>query len=224
MRQIRTEGIVLRVKNRNESDRLLTVLSPDLGKILILARGARKPKNRFLTYSQLFCHGEIMLLPYREIYILNQTDVKNTFFDIRGDLDRLYSATYIVNLAEAIATAGENNLPLFTLLLYGLSHLSYGDCLPLDITLLTEIKILQISGFQPAILVKETGKFLDGGIPVDDDTASIIQAVLDSDLGQTYKMPLSSNVRKDLNKVLPAYIQQKLELQIQSRSYLDLFS
>ena len=76
MRQIRTEGIVLRVKNRNESDRLLTVLSPDLGKILILARGARQ--NRFLTYS-LFAMAKLCCCLIVKYILLNQTDVKNTF-------------------------------------------------------------------------------------------------------------------------------------------------
>ena len=50
--------------------------------------------------------------PYRNIYILKQAEVKNSYFDIRNDMDRLYCATYIVNLAEAVATTGDDNTSL----------------------------------------------------------------------------------------------------------------
>ena len=104
MNLVRTQGVVLRYENRREADRLLTVLSPDLGRILVYARGCRKQSSRFLAFSQLFCYGEIIIKPYRDIYILNQAEVKNSYFNIRNDVDRLACATYAANLAEAAAT------------------------------------------------------------------------------------------------------------------------
>ena len=228
---MRTQGVVLRVKNRNEADRLLTVFSPDLGKIMVLARGCRKPKSRFLAISQLFCYGELILQPYREIYILNQADVKNSFYDIRNDMDRLSCATYIANLTEEVLTTGENNSHLFSLLLHGLSYLSYGERNPLETTLIYELKLMELIGYKPDVnLPPNLGKFaggrnyemLDESIPIHKETAEVIQGVLESDLNQVQEISISEKVRQELNKVLPLYIQQKLDIKISSRSFLNL--
>lgn len=217
MEFVRTQGVVLRYNNRNEADRLLTVLSPDLGRILVLARGCRKQKSRFLAFSQLFCYGELILQPYRDIYILNQAEIKNSYFDIRNDMDRLSCATYIANLTEAVATTGENHTPLFMLVLHGLSYLSYSSRHPLELALIYELKLLDRIGYRPLI-----ENCTVSGIPVHSETAEAIGRILHSDLEQAQKIPMTPLIRQELNKVLPVYIQQKLELQIPSRAFLNL--
>lgn len=223
MKFVRTQGVVLRAKNRNEADRLLTVFSPELGRILILSRGCRKPKSRFLAFSQLFCYGELIVQPYRDIYILNQADVKNTYYDIRNDMDRLSCATYAVNLTEEVATTGENNAPLFALLLHGLSYLSYGDRNPLETTLIYELKLMELIGYKPVInLTKGNYEILGEGIPINKETADIIRRILGLGINQAMEISISEKVRLELNKVLPIYIQQKLGTIIKSRTFLDL--
>jgi DNA repair protein RecO (recombination protein O) len=223
MKFVRTQGVVLRAKNRNEADRLLTVFSPELGRILILSRGCRKPKSRFLAFSQLFCYGELIVQPYRDIYILNQADVKNTYYDIRNDMDRLSCATYAVNLTEEVATTGENNAPLFALLLHGLSYLSYGDRNPLETTLIYELKLMELIGYKPVInLTKGNYEILGEGIPINKETADIIRRILGLGINQAMEISISEKVRLELNKVLPIYIQQKLGTIIESRTFLDL--
>lgn len=230
MNLVRTHGVVLRAKNRNEADRLLTVLSPELGKILVLSKGCRKPKSRYLAFSQLFCYGELIMQPYREIYILNQAEVKSSFYDIRNDMDRLYCATYIANLTEEVATIGEDNAPLFALLLQGLSYLSYGNRNPLETTLIYELKLMELTGYKPNVTISPALAKLGGGkrgvfdenISIHIETAEIIQEVLESDHNQAQEISMSEKVRQELNKVLPIYIRQKLDLKILTRSFLDL--
>ena len=47
------QRVVLRYTNFNEADRMLTLFSPELGKISVLARGCRKAKSRFLAATEL---------------------------------------------------------------------------------------------------------------------------------------------------------------------------
>lgn len=217
MKFVRTQGVVLRYRNRNEADRLLTVLSPDLGKIMVYARGCRKPKSRFLAFSQLFCYAELIMSPYRDIYILNQAEVKNSYFDIRNDMDRLFCATYIVNLAEEAATTGENHTPLFMLLLHTLSYLSYSSRHPLEVALIYELKFLSMSGYRPVVQDRALSRF-----PVQTETANTVKAILNSKLEKAWEISMSPLVRQELNKILPLIIEDKMELQIQSRSFLNL--
>ena len=44
-RLVKTKGIVLSEVNFSESDKMLTVLTPDLGKISCVAKGARKMQS-----------------------------------------------------------------------------------------------------------------------------------------------------------------------------------
>jgi DNA repair protein RecO (recombination protein O) len=185
MELIRTQGVVLRYSNRNEADRLLTVLSPDLGRILVLARGCRKQKSRFLAFSQLFCYGELIIQPYRDIYILSQAEVKNFYFDIRNDVDRLSCATYIANLTEAVSTTGENHTRLFMLILHTLSYLSYSPRHPLELALIYELKLLDQIGYRPVI-----ENCIVSGIPVLSETADTMKLILHSDLEKAQEVPM----------------------------------
>ena len=48
-----TTGLVLRVTETKEADKILTVLTPDMGKIPLIARGARRKNSRIAAASQL---------------------------------------------------------------------------------------------------------------------------------------------------------------------------
>ena len=246
MKLVHAQGVVLRYVNRNEADRLLTLLSPELGKITVLSRGCRKPKSKFLAVSQLFCYGDLILQPYRDMYIMNQAEVKDSYFDIRNDIERLSCATYIVNLSEETATAGESNFPLFRLLLQGLTYLSYGERDPAESVLIFELKLLEITGYRPALdqcLVcnevqagrvyfgLESGGIVCGSckvqgdveIPIDPETTATMKAILDTDMIHSSHILISPLAKEQMNKILPAYIECKLEKQIKSRDFLKSF-
>ena len=53
-RVFRTEAIVLRRRDFGEADRLLTLYTPERGKISALAKGARKPTSRKAGHVELY--------------------------------------------------------------------------------------------------------------------------------------------------------------------------
>src|SRR5690606_22270619 len=125
MKIVPMQGIVLRYSNFKEADRMLTILTPDRGKIQVLARGCRKQKSRFLSASELFSFSDCMLFEYMDIYILTGADINDVFFDIRNDVERFAYGTYILNLTEISANPEEGSYPLFYLLLYSITMLAY---------------------------------------------------------------------------------------------------
>jgi len=151
MKAVKTQGVVLRYTNINESDRILTVFSPELGKIPVMSRGCRRPKSRFLASSQLFCYSEFVLTRYRDLMIMTQAEVKTAFFDIRNDLERFAYASYILNIVDEAVNPGEENYHLFALLLKTLSYLSFSDIQPEDITAVFELKLMELIGYRPEL-------------------------------------------------------------------------
>ena len=50
----RTRGIILRVNDYGESDKLVTFFSPDIGKATAIAKGAKRSQHRFVNKLELF--------------------------------------------------------------------------------------------------------------------------------------------------------------------------
>ena len=70
MPSITTQGIVLRYANYREHDRMLTILSPDYGRIDALSRGCRRPKSPLMPVSELFVSGEFVLYQSHDHFTL----------------------------------------------------------------------------------------------------------------------------------------------------------
>ena len=57
MKSIKTTGIVIAENSLGDSDKILTILTPNVGKISCVAKGAKRPKSMLLAGSQLLCFG-----------------------------------------------------------------------------------------------------------------------------------------------------------------------
>ena len=53
-----TGGVVLRVTDTKETDRILTVLTADRGKIPLIARGARRKNSRLAAACQMPAYSD----------------------------------------------------------------------------------------------------------------------------------------------------------------------
>jgi len=57
----KVEGVIIRTQDYGETHIIATLLSNKLGKIGVLARGAKKPKSRMSAVTQLFIQGEYLV-------------------------------------------------------------------------------------------------------------------------------------------------------------------
>lgn len=89
MKQIVTQGIVLRRINFQEADRIITVLTPDYGKIRLMAKGVRKQKSKLAGGIELFSISDITYLPpKKEIGTLVSSRLKAHYGNIVKDINR----------------------------------------------------------------------------------------------------------------------------------------
>ena len=61
MAYVSTQALVLRSVNWRENDRIITLLTPQRGRVEALVRGCRKPKSALMGASQLFTLGNYVL-------------------------------------------------------------------------------------------------------------------------------------------------------------------
>ncbi len=246
MKIVPTQGIVLRYSNFKEADRMLTILTPDRGKIQVLARGCRRQKSRFLSASELFSYCKYMLFEYRDIYIMTGADINDVFFHIREDVDRFAYGAYILKLAEISANPEEGNVPLFYLLLYSITMLSYSDILPEDISNIYQIKLSDILGYRPRLDrcaycgedVSTTNRFsiLYGGVICDHcyerekngyninmGTLQTMKYILDTDINRLKNLKFTPQVREELSFFMGLYLAQRLEQYTKAKDFIDRF-
>ena len=153
---VKTKALVLRGMNVGDQDRLLTMLSADLGVISVSARGVAKAGNRLAAVAQPLMYGEYMLFRGTSRYSLNQGEVQVSFFDLATEPERFELAVRLLALAEEAGTAPESSAEVLELSLHALRRLMPGAKTRMDPALVAavfELKLAQISGLAPHLTI-----------------------------------------------------------------------
>jgi DNA repair protein RecO (recombination protein O) len=129
-RTYKTEVVVLRRSDFGEADRLLTVFTPDRGKLRLIAKGARKPTSRKSGHVELFSHGEFLIAVGRDLDIVTQAETLEPYLPLREDLLRTTYAYYVAELADAFSAERDENHPLFDLIREALGWLCAAEGAP----------------------------------------------------------------------------------------------
>ena len=122
-----TFGIVVKTADYRENDRMLTLLTPQFGRIDTLARGCRKPGSPLLSAGELFTFGEFVLYTGKERSGVVSCAVQDNFYPIREDYDKLRFAGYMLQVAACQIQPAQYSRDLFVLLLRSLKRIAYMD-------------------------------------------------------------------------------------------------
>jgi len=148
---LRTQGIVLARTDYRENDRMITLLSPEFGRMEALCRGCRKPKSPLMTAGELFCMGEYVLYAQGPRQVVTACTVIESFYPLRLDYPRLsYGAMMLsasMKLAQPEAPAGH----LFILLARSLKRLAYQQTPADQIGAAFLLHLAAIGGFKPRL-------------------------------------------------------------------------
>jgi DNA repair protein RecO (recombination protein O) len=151
-RSFRVDAVVLRHSDYGEADRLLTLYTRQLGKIRVIAKGARKIASRKAGHIEPFTHVRMQLSRGRDMLILTQADTVDAYLPIRDDLILTGQASYVMELLDRFTYEDETEAPsTFRLLTDTLSRLASKA----DVWLVTryyEIRLLDHLGFRPQLV------------------------------------------------------------------------
>jgi DNA repair protein RecO (recombination protein O) len=114
--QYKTTGIVLKGTTLKESDRLVTILTPDYGLIKAVAPGAKKHKSRLRGRTELFVINELLIVKGRSLDKIIQAETLYTYPALSQDIGRLATAQYLGELALYIAVDEQPQEALYELL------------------------------------------------------------------------------------------------------------
>ena len=144
-------GIVLRSVDTKEADKILTVLTGDMGKLSVVAKGARSRRSRVTAATQFLAYSEMTVTESRNWQMLVEANTIELFDGIRQDIEILSLASYFAELVDAVTyadlSAGEI-LPLLLNALYALGTLKRPAAL---VKPAFEVKLMALCGFEPLL-------------------------------------------------------------------------
>jgi len=144
-------GIVSRYVNYRESDRIISLLTAELGRVDAKARGCQRVTSPLLPAAQPFVYGRYELFYSRDKYTVNQCELLETFFPLREDYARYEAASIALQLSHYAMQENQTNEALFSLLYHALTFWSYGESNSYDLLCCFFIRYLNVCGFRPAI-------------------------------------------------------------------------
>jgi DNA repair protein RecO (recombination protein O) len=149
-RNYQTQGIIIKQTKLGESDKIVTIYTPEFGKLKAVAKGACRPGSKLggnvepLTYSLMF------LARGRNLDIITQSQTINGFLLLKSDLRRMACGFYILDLLDSFTVEGSENRPLFDLLLDVLGQLGEPDSNETALRYF-ELHLLHYLGYRPQL-------------------------------------------------------------------------
>ena len=148
----KTKALVLREVDYRESDKILTLLTQEQGKLTVSARGCRKKGSAIAAGCQLLAWSEMMLYDYHGKWSVKEAAAERLFQGVRDDLERLSLGCYFAEVAEALALEGIPSPELLSLSLNSLHALDRMGEKPLPLVKTAfEWRSMCLAGYEPLV-------------------------------------------------------------------------
>ena len=230
---IKTKGIVLMENNLGDYDKMLTILTPGLGKIGCAAKGARRPKSLLMAGSQFLCFADYTIYKGNDTYHINSSETIELFYKLRTDLDKYKYAVHITKIILDVTNENENcyhTLQLFLNTLYTMAETNRS----LEfVTAVFKLRLMCILGFKPMVnqcancgidtdfkyfSLKENGlkcsscgKTDKSAIELSPATVDAIKFIVSVPAKKLFSFHIPEAAEKELALVAKLYLNEKLE-------------
>lgn len=243
-RAFRTQAIILKRRDFGEADRILTIFTPERGKLDVIAKGARKPTSTKTGHVELFTRTDMLIHKGRDLDIVAQAEMNRPYMGVREDLVRGAYASYVAELLDRFTgEADEDYVDLFALMDETLNRLCTENEPRLAVRYY-EIQLLDLVGFRPELTecvvsrepVEPEDQFFSyplggvvkpgyahdgmGVIPINMTTLKLLRHMQRSPFSHVKTLNLHGAIHDDSERILLGYITFLLERRLQSVDFI----
>lgn len=224
-----TRGLIIKVMDIKENDRLLTILTSEFGIVRAFVSGAKKSTNKNHYATTLFSFCDFLFNVSGDTYKVKEAIVISSFFKLSSDIVSLSLAQYFCELAANLTPEDESANEHLRLLLNTLNFLVEGKKSPIILKSIFEMRILTISGYMPDLVgCSNCGKFdddimcfffeegsllcsqcrVDGRYSYLDATLlSALRHIVYSDFNRLFNFSVPEESARKLSKITEDYLQ-----------------
>ncbi|WP_017755820.1 DNA repair protein RecO [Calidifontibacillus oryziterrae] len=238
----KVEGIVIRTNDYGETNKIVTLFTREMGKIAVIARGAKKPKSRFTSISQVFVHGYYLVQISSGLGTLQQGEIISSFRGIREDLYQAAYAANVIELTDKLTDNKTTNPYLFEVLYQTLNYMNEGID-PEILLYIFETKMLTLAGIRPkldgcVLCSSNEGEFAfsirEGGflchrcvykdttiITISQATIKLLRLFYYFDLHRLGKVSVSEHTKKEIKLIIGSLYDEYSGLHLKSKRFID---
>jgi DNA repair protein RecO (recombination protein O) len=241
----RTEGIVLKHSDFGEADRLLTICTPYLGKLRLLAKGVRKLTSRKAGHLESFTRTQLLVARGRNLDIITQAQMVESYSPLRQDLWRMSHAYYVGELVDAFSEEQAENEPLYRLLCDVLCWVCESPNLELAMRFF-ELRLLSLVGYRPELfrclgcnaaiepvsnyfsaeaggaLCPRCGQAQHGAKPISLGALKVLRYMQTHSFADCARLELHPVTYSSMEEILRDHLTHILERQLKSVEFLHL--
>ena len=245
--KLEVHGIIIKEKDLNECDKVITILTAEKGVITVIAKHSKTYRNRLGGMMQLLTYAAYVLYEGKYGYILNSIEVKETFSKLRNNIKDLSLAQYFCELSLLLRpeeSVSEEILRVFLNCLFYLSHKKM-DCILLKS--IFELKVCSLCGYMPELiscnkcktyesdtmnfLIKQGKLFCKNCTSNDEDFCitlnptllTALRHIVYSPLENLFKFSVLSETAKSLNLITEKYVRYHVSEKFKSLEFFYLF-
>lgn len=231
---VKTKAIILKESNMGDFDKMLTMLTPDFGKISCVAKSARRPSSTLLAGTQFLSFGEYVLYKGSGgTYHINSCEPIEVFYNLRTDLDKLQYAAYITKIVEDVTNENDSSYNILQLLLNTIYTISETNMNKELILAIFKIRLTSLLGFTPDInkcvncgdkeklicfSIKDNGlkcetcaKIDKSVIRISESTLYAIKYIILAPAKKLFSFNIPSDSVEELRLIAKIYLEEKLE-------------
>lgn len=151
---IQTTGLIIKEMKVGENDRLVTVLTSDLGVIRAFCRGSLKSASKNAASTAFLTYSRLNIYKGRDTYKINDATAEKIFWELRSDFSLLSLASYFCEVSAYLAPADEPAPEFLRLVLNCLHLLNRKDGARLSpdaVKAVFELRCCMYAGYMPDI-------------------------------------------------------------------------
>ena len=235
-------GIVIRAIDYGETSKILTVFSKELGKISLMARGAKKPISKFASVAQVFTKNHYLFHIGSGMGTLQQGETIERFRRIHEDIVTLSVVTYIAECIDKITIERQQDAPLYQLCLQIFSYLEAGYDSEIILQIF-EMKMIERLGISPELSrcvncgevhqyytfsLQEGGLLCDQCASIDPYRMKVSGKAIKLmrlfhmiDITRLGDITISEATKSEIRIVIDRYIEQNAGLHLKSKKFLQ---
>ena len=243
-RNYQTEAIIIKKTKLGEADRILTLYTPDLGKIQAVARGVRRPRSKLAGHLELLTHSLVSLARGRNLDTITGSQTINSFLPLKSDLQLTSYALYTTELVNQFTADHIENHPLFRLLLATMEQICQAGNGELILRYF-ELHLLNEVGYRPQLqhcvacrqpLEPVTNSFCSGAggmlcpdcrqsqpltYPLSVNALKVLRLLQSNDYATVSRLKMKPQLSHELEAVIRDYLRYLLEREVKSAAWLD---
>jgi DNA repair protein RecO (recombination protein O) len=243
-RVYQTEAIVIKRIKLGEADRILTLYTPNFGKIRAVAKGSRRTTSKLGGHVELLTHSQLMIARGRNLDIITQAQTIENFLPLKDNLDRLSYGLYISELVDSFTPDHAEDSRLFNLFLHTLQQLSQdkdAGC----VLRYFELRLLDYAGYRPqlrqcancgaslqpvvnafsarlgGILCQHCGYQEPAARSLSLNALKVLRLWQNCDYPVAFRVKINPQLASELERVIREFIKFLLEKQLKSTEWLD---